>query len=109
MDGGPLPCLFSMVGQRGCFLGPLTHVSEGEGAVEGQRRAEGGVVRKGLLLLLFIPVLAMAGGQVWNEACAKPPATVLPGIVVDMGAGVPPAPLARRPIPPLPPSGVHRR
>jgi hypothetical protein len=56
-------------------------------------------------LLLFIPVLAMAGGQVWNEACAKPPATIQPGIVVDVGSSARTTPVARRPLPPLPPSG----
>lgn len=61
------------------------------------------MVRRWLLLLLLIPVLAIAGGQVWNEACAKPPATILPGIVVEPSVRTTPA--AQRPLPPLPPSG----
>ncbi|MFE5839786.1 hypothetical protein [Arthrobacter sp. NPDC056493] len=58
------------------------------------------------LPLLFIPVLAVAGGQVWNEACAQPPATVLPGIVVDLGPGASPTPVARLPLPPVPTESV---
>jgi hypothetical protein len=61
-------------------------------------------VRKWFLLLLFIPVLTMAGGQVWNEACAKPPAIIQPGIVVDLGSNARTTPVGRSPLPPLPPS-----
>jgi hypothetical protein len=62
------------------------------------------------LLLLLIPVLAAAGVQVWNEAFAQPPDTVLPGIVVDLG-GASPTPVAWRPLPAVPTpgySGVNR-
>jgi len=62
------------------------------------------MVRK-WLLLLFIPVLAAAGGQVCSQAFAKPPASDLPGIVVDLGPGADAAPVARRPLRPVPPSG----
>ena len=57
------------------------------------------------LPLLFIPVLALAGGQLWNEACAKPPATVIPGIVVNLGSTASPTPVVQRPLPPVPPPG----
>lgn len=62
------------------------------------------MVRK-WLLLLFIPVLAAAGGQVCSQAFAKPPASDLPGIVVDLGPGEGTTPVARNPLPPVPPSG----
>jgi hypothetical protein len=61
------------------------------------------VVRKLFLLLLFIPVLGMAGGQVWREACAGPGDTTLPGIVVDLAPSAHPTSAAPRPLPP--PSG----
>ena len=62
------------------------------------------MVRK-WLLLLFIPVLAVAGGYVCREAFAQPPATVLPGVVVSGEPSTSPTAVVRPPLPPVPPPG----
>jgi hypothetical protein len=46
------------------------------------------VVKKMLLLLLLVPVLAVAGGQVCRQVYGGPGDTTLPGVVVDQGPGV---------------------
>jgi hypothetical protein len=55
------------------------------------------MVRKLLLLLLLIPVLAVAGGQVCREVYGGPVDTTSPGVVVpgpsgELGPGVDPGP-----------------
>ncbi|MFC9350409.1 hypothetical protein [Arthrobacter sp. NPDC057013] len=70
-----------------------------------------------LLLLLLIPVLAVAGGQVCRQVYGGPGDTTLPGVVVNQGPGADldlgptapsttDAPLPLPPLPPLPSSGL---
>ncbi|HEY3572529.1 MAG TPA: hypothetical protein VGK98_01750 [Arthrobacter sp.] len=68
------------------------------------------MVRKLLLLLLLIPVLAVAGGQVCREVYGGPGDTTSPGVVVpgpsgERAPGAGPTTAAPRPFPPSPSSG----
>jgi hypothetical protein len=61
------------------------------------------MVRKLLLLLLLIPVLAVAGGQVCREVYGGPVDTTSPGVVVPGPTG--PTTAAPPPFRPSPSSG----
>lgn len=68
-------------------------------------------MRKMLLLLLLIPVLAVAGGQVCRQVYGGPGDSTLPGVVVDQAPGVdldlgPTAPPTTGVPLPLPASGL---
>jgi hypothetical protein len=83
---------------------PMAFFHGGTARLGGRCGWKGCVVRK-WLLLLFIPVLAVAGGYVCREAFAKPPSTVLPGVVVSGGPGASPTAVVPPPLPPVPPPG----